>query len=106
MAEAFLPTKWLLDPSGRLPQQTWTENLRGAVPLLSGSWVPKTPHLTQYGRAEAYLHAEFHIDPSNRLARIHQRYRQTAQEYRQERQSSDSIGRTVLQTVTQILLQY
>jgi len=25
--------------------------------------------------AEAYLHAEFHLDPSNRLATIHQRYR-------------------------------
>jgi len=27
-------------------------------------------------RAEAYLHAKFHIEPSNRLATIHQRYRQ------------------------------
>ena len=30
-------------------------------------------------RAEAYLLAKFHLDPSNRLATIHQRYRQTAQ---------------------------
>ena len=28
-------------------------------------------------RAEAYLHAKFHLDPSNRLATIHQRHRQT-----------------------------
>jgi len=29
-------------------------------------------------RAEAYPHAKFHLDPSNRLATIHQRcYRQT-----------------------------
>jgi len=46
--------------------------------------------------AEAYLHAKFHLDPSNRLATIH-RYRQTY------RQRSDSIGRTVLQMVAQKL---
>jgi len=40
--------------------------------------------------AEAYLHAKLHLDPSNRLATIHQRYRQT------DRQRSDSIGRTLL----------
>ena len=51
------------------------------------------PHLTQCGRwAEAYLHAKFHLDRSNRLATIHQRHRQD----RQDRQRSDSIGRTVL----------
>ena len=31
-------------------------------------------HLTQCGEAEAYLRAKFHLDPSNRLATIHQRY--------------------------------
>jgi len=49
-------------------------------------------------RAEAYLHAKFHLDPSNRLATIHQRYRQDRQT---DRQWSDCIGRTVLQTVAQ-----
>jgi len=51
-------------------------------------------------RAEAYLHAKFHLDPSNRLATIHQRHRQdrTGQT---DRQLSDSIGQTVLQTVAQ-----
>ena len=34
------------------------------------------PHLTQYGRAEAYLHAKFHLDPSNRSATVHERHRQ------------------------------
>ena len=29
--------------------------------------------------AEAYLHAKFHLDPSNRLATVHQRYRQDRQ---------------------------
>ena len=46
-------------------------------------------------RAEAYLHAKFHHDPSNHLATIHQHYRQ-------DRQRTDSIGRTVLQRVAQI----
>jgi len=50
-------------------------------------------------RAEAYLHAKFHLDPSNRLATIHQCYRQD-----RTGQRSDSIGRTVLQTVAQKLL--
>jgi len=34
------------------------------------------PHLNNVVRAEAYLHAKFHRGPSNRLATIHQRYRQ------------------------------
>jgi len=51
-------------------------------------------------RAEAYLHAKFHIDPSNRLATVHERYRQTGQT---DRQRSGSIGRTVLQTFAQKL---
>jgi len=63
-------------------------------------WGELGPHLTQCGRAEAYLRAKFHLDPSNRLATIHQRYRQDRQ-YRtgQTGQRFDSIGRTVLQTV-------
>ena len=51
-------------------------------------------------RADAYLHAKFHLDRRNRLATIHQRYRQTGQTG-QDRQRSDSIGRTVLQTLAQ-----
>ena len=51
-------------------------------------------------RAEAYLHAKFHLDPSNRLATVDQRYTQdrTGQDMT-DRQRTDSIGRTVLQTV-------
>jgi len=55
-------------------------------------------------RADAYLRAKFYLDPSNRLATIHQRHRQDRtdrQTGRQGRQQSDSIGRTVLQTVAQ-----
>jgi len=55
------------------------------------------PHLIQCGQAEAYLHAKFHLDLSNHLATVHERHRETGQ----DRQRSDSIGRTVLQTVTQ-----
>ena len=51
-------------------------------------------------RAEAYLHAKFHLDPSDRLATIHQRRRQGRQTG-QTGQRSGSIGRTVLQTVAQ-----
>jgi len=55
--------------------------------------------------AEAYLRAKFHLDPSNRLATVHQRHRQTGQD-RTDRQRSDSIGRNVLQTVAQKLYLY
>jgi len=34
------------------------------------------PYLTQCRLAEAYLRTKWHPDPSNRLATIHQRYRQ------------------------------
>jgi len=50
--------------------------------------------------AESYLCAEFHIDPSNRLATIHQCYTQTDRRG-QTGQWSDSIKRTVLETVAQ-----
>jgi len=46
-------------------------------------------------RAEAYLLAKFHLDPSNRLATVHERHRQD----RTDKQRTDSIGRTVLETV-------
>jgi len=54
--------------------------------------------------AEAYLHAKFHLDPSNPLATLHQRHRQPDRTDRTDRQTgerTDSIGRTVLQTVAQ-----
>ena len=67
------------------PQQTWAADYRdvvkacahkfrkleAAVPLSVGKAVT---HLSPCGRAVAYLHALFHLDPSNRLATIHQRY--------------------------------
>jgi len=50
-----LPTKWQLDPS---------------------SCLATTDTGQKFGGAEAYLYAKFHLDPSNRLATIHQCHRQ------------------------------
>jgi len=48
----------------------------GCAPLGEGEL---DPHLTECARAEAHLHAKFYLDPSNCLATVHKRYRQTAQ---------------------------
>jgi len=95
-------------PSGILiyaaiwPQWIWAENWR-AVPLWGGE-AGFVLFLTQCGQGEAYLHAKFHLDPSKRLATIHQRYRQIYRHTdRQDRQRSDSIRRTILQMVAQKL---
>jgi len=60
----------------------------------------------RWGGAEAYLLAQFHLDPSNRLATIHQRHRQTDRQTDRTGQRTDSIGRTVLQTVAQKLIRH
>ena len=41
------------------------------------------PHLMQCGQVESYLHAKFHLDPSNRLATMHQRQKQADRTLRQ-----------------------
>ena len=84
-----------LDPSSRLATTDMGWKSRGAVTLCGGSWAPSNTKWS--GRAEAYLHTKWHLDPSNRLATIHQRHKQD----RIDRQRSDSIRRTVLQTVAQ-----
>jgi len=56
-------------------------------PFVEGSWVPIQHNVA---RAKAYLRAKFHLDPSNRLATIHQHYRQTEQD-RETGQWSNSI---------------
>ena len=48
--------------------------------------------------AEAYLRTKWHLNPSNRLATI---TNVTDRQDRTDRQLSDRIGRTVLQTVAQ-----
>jgi len=65
------------------PQQIWAEN-GGAAPLWGSSVF--IYHIV--AGDEAYLHVKFHLYPCNRLATIHQRYRQ-------DRQRSDSIAQTV-----------
>ena len=52
--------------------------------------------------AEAYLRTKWHLDPCSRLATIYRHHRQDRQDRQTgqtDRQRSDSIGRTVLQTV-------
>jgi len=51
-------------------------------------------------RAEAYLHAKFYLDPSNRLATIHH-HRQTDRQTGQTDNDLIAQGKTVLQTVAQ-----
>ena len=63
------------------PQQIWVENWGAA-------WGPIYHNMA---RVEVYPPAKFHLDPSNRLATIHQRYRQT-----DTGQRSDSIRRAIL----------
>ena len=68
----------------------------GLCPLFGqGNWVSIQRNVA---RAEAYVHAKFHLDPSNHLATIHQRYRQTGQ---RDRQRSNSTEQTILQMVAQ-----
>jgi len=77
----FIPSDILIHPAV-WPQQTLAENREGVVPLF---WGELGPHLTQCGRGLGYLHTEFHLDPSNRLATIHQRYGHTGQSDGQDR---------------------
>jgi len=76
-----MPSTILIHPA-IWPQQIWAENW-GAMPLWRrGSWVPVQHSVA---RAEAYLQAKFHLDPSNRLATSHKRYRQTGQDRQTDR---------------------
>jgi len=75
-AEAYLHTKWHLNPCGRLATTDMGRKLGGCAPLGRGSWVPI---LHSVARAEACLHAKFHLDPSNHFATVHQHYRQDRQ---------------------------
>jgi len=67
-------TVWPQDPSSRLATTDMGRKF-GAVPLWGReSWVSIYNNMA---RVEVYLRIKFHFDPSNRLATIHQRYRQT-----------------------------
>ena len=72
-AEAYLHTKWKLDPSSHLATR-YGPKIEGSA---SGE-EELGPHLMQFGqgRAEAYLHAMFPLDPSDHVVTMHQRHRQ------------------------------
>ena len=72
-------TKWHLNPSSRLATTDMGQKL-GVVSLFGEREIG--PHLKQCG-PEAYLHTKFILESSNRLATIHQRYRQTDRTDRQ-----------------------
>jgi len=86
LAEAYLRTKWHLDPSSRLAT-IYTDQKLGARPLFgAGDGSPSN----KVAWAEAYLHAKFPT-VSPQYSKV--RDRPTGH------QQSDTIGRTVLQTV-------
>ena len=82
-----------MQPFGR---NRYGPKIRDCAPLGEGEWVPIQHNVA---RDEAYPRAKFDLDPSSRLATVHERYIQTDRQTGQTGQRSDSIGRTVLQTV-------
>jgi len=92
---------WSIQPFGNSrhgPRIIRTQAKLAPINFESGRVLCRFPwgagsHLTQCG-AETHLYAKFHLDPSNRLATIHQHHRQDRQD-RTDRQRSDRIGRTV-----------
>jgi len=74
-AEAYLHTKWHLDPS-----TTDGPKIGGLCAFWEGEL---GPHLTQCGQGRDLPHVKFHLDPSNRLATMHQCHRQKGQTGRQ-----------------------
>jgi len=61
-AEAYLRSKWHLDPSSRLATIRGAKSGGLLCPFLVGSDLG--PHLTQCGRGRELLNAKFHLDPS------------------------------------------
>jgi len=53
-------------------------------------------HLTQFGEGRAYLRAKFHLDPSNRLATVHQRHRQTDSLQTDRQTDRTTVGQKLL----------
>ena len=81
------------------PQQTGSKNWGLCAPFLV--WRKLGPHLSQCGRPRPTSIPSFIlIHPSNRLAAIHQRHRQTGEDSTGQT-TADSIWRTVLQTVAE-----
>jgi len=89
------------DPSSRLVTIDMDQRGRGLLcPSRRGAGSPSNTMWS--GSRPTSNRAKFHVDPSNRLATIHQRYRQTDRQTDRTRgKLFDSIERTVLQTVAQ-----
>jgi len=88
-AEAYLPTKWHLDPSSHLVATNIGRKL-GAIPLWGGQ--AGFPSNTVWQRRGL---PTCQVDPSNRLPTIHQRQTDRHTDRQTDKQRSDSIGRTV-----------
>ena len=68
MAEAYLHTKWNIDPSSRLVTTDMGRKLGVLCHFLRGSWVPIQHNVAW---AEAYPRTKWHLDPCSCLAIIH-----------------------------------
>jgi len=68
IAEAYLHTKWNIDPSSRLATTDMGRKFGVLCHFLRGSWVPIQHNVAW---AEAYPRTKWHLDPCNRLATIH-----------------------------------
>jgi len=82
-AEAYLHTKWHLNPSSHLA----TTDMGRKLVLCPFGDGELAPYLTQCGHDRGYPHAKFHLEPSNRLATVHLCYRQN----RQDRQADNGL---------------
>ena len=71
-AEAYLHTKWHLNPSCRLATTDMAEKMGAGAPLGEAG----SPSNTMAVGRGLYLHAKFHLDSSNHLATIYKRHRQ------------------------------
>jgi len=80
-----IPTTWHLAPSSRLATTDMERNF-----FFGGGHLG--PHPTQCGEAEAYLHAQFHLHLSNRLATNTNFTDRTGQTDRQDRTRHGRIG--------------
>jgi len=91
-AEAYLHIKWHLDPSSHFAAtRDMGRKLGSCIPLGR----EPGPHLTQCGkgRGQPACQVNFHLDPPNRLATIHQRHRQTYRTGQTDNANSFTNGR-------------
>ena len=94
----FVPSGIFIHPS--IWPQRYRPKIGGSAPFWGG--VAGSPSSTLWPGPRPVLHAKFYVDPSNRLATVHQCYEQDRTDRTdRDRQQSDSIGRTVLLTVAQ-----